>query len=35
MKEDRRLKRACPYRNRPIEESLRMFENMRMGLYSE
>ena len=35
MKEDRRLKRASPFRNRPISESLAKFEGMRMGLYSE
>ena len=35
MKEARNNLLPSPYRNRPIEENLKMFEGMRMGLYEE
>ena len=35
MNEYRKSCISSPYRNRPIEESLKMFENMRRGLYEE
>jgi len=35
MHEYREKGLPSPYRNRPVEESLRMFENMRLGLYEE
>lgn len=35
MNEYRKLGQPSPYRDRPIEESLKMFENMRRGLYEE
>eukprot|EP01016_Furgasonia_blochmanni_P028774 TRINITY_DN3027_c0_g1_i1.p1 TRINITY_DN3027_c0_g1~~TRINITY_DN3027_c0_g1_i1.p1 ORF type:complete len:514 (-),score=174.75 TRINITY_DN3027_c0_g1_i1:218-1759(-) len=35
MNEFRKLGKPSPYRNRPIEESLKMFDGMRRGLYEE
>ncbi len=35
IKEYRSLKKDSPYRNRPIEENLKMFRDMRKGKYEE
>ena len=35
MREYRKAGKPSPYRNRPIEESLRIFDEMRRGLYEE
>eukprot|EP01112_Ceratiomyxa_fruticulosa_P017623 TRINITY_DN5529_c0_g2_i1.p1 TRINITY_DN5529_c0_g2~~TRINITY_DN5529_c0_g2_i1.p1 ORF type:complete len:812 (-),score=190.81 TRINITY_DN5529_c0_g2_i1:122-2464(-) len=35
IKESRRTKQESPYRNRPIEENLRLFEDMRKGKFEE
>eukprot|EP01113_Clastostelium_recurvatum_P027969 TRINITY_DN3389_c0_g1_i1.p1 TRINITY_DN3389_c0_g1~~TRINITY_DN3389_c0_g1_i1.p1 ORF type:complete len:770 (-),score=223.20 TRINITY_DN3389_c0_g1_i1:51-2360(-) len=35
IKEDRRLKRESPWRNRPVEENLKLFDDMRKGKFAE